>query len=664
MSKRYHGKPNEQIFRFSGRRVDRVLERPWVLLPPGQGPDGFPRPRQPSIAMSGGAQNQWTSVSKALLEEASKLPRGPHGELSFLGDYLSSLASLETPKEVHDMQEVGGANIGVIDVVVTAGRGHKDDANALCLTKPTPIRLELSKDSGTKAVNGKRRRGSRISRGDIFTNERSISDPVNIAQARPKTIGLCPSSIPSDRIKNPARSRRPATSRADAEILLQGFLHSEPRAVRSRAGNIVFPGSSVPFNPTINPDIPVLVIPSATGIDTTAPSHQPYTPLDPHLERFHTPQMTFSPAFEPAPAYSLPAAQESPSTAVTPSARPRRRKLGYVYERVVDRKPTLEEEIGKIEKEAAEAAQVAKETQATQATLKSVYGAEAHLLPRVKDEDVGYLTKYIDRRLRLRDARDGEKQEVKEEVKDVPGRITTTASHKNSNSDNNQSTKPKPKPKSKIIILKIRAPQPPPQPLKSLSLPPLPPPPSSPPPHLPTAFSSTVHLHRPYSSSPLRQQPSNRRVTLRSSDLNKLDNPIQLTPDPPAIPRRHHSRPLVHRLVSDSAPGLGLGPSPGPGPGPALSHSHPPTPTITLTQYLDPDPNPDLTPTPSLSHLAPPSLVTNTNVGLSARLSPSPLSEDSIASYAPPHVLRQVKAERNGWFREVAVVMGARFLVG
>jgi hypothetical protein len=93
------------------------------------------------VASQEGAKERWAAVSKALMIEAGKLGRGKNGELSLLADYLSTLAALAMPSELQAIQKAGGPKMGIIDVVVTAGKGQKDDSNGMLLMEPTPIRL-------------------------------------------------------------------------------------------------------------------------------------------------------------------------------------------------------------------------------------------------------------------------------------------------------------------------------------------------------------------------------------------------------------------------------------------------------------------------------------------------------------------------------------------
>lgn len=173
VSGRFHGdafETTEQIIRFSGRKVHRLLEKPWILVPSGQHADGRSRPERHNMESSGDAKQRWVSVSKALMMEADKLEKRGNGELSKLGDYLSALATLEMPTEVKAMQIVGDPKIGIIDVVITAGKGQKDHAKALRLMKPTPMRLEDPKEASAPMVSDNVQDGS-VSAGRFVHQE-------------------------------------------------------------------------------------------------------------------------------------------------------------------------------------------------------------------------------------------------------------------------------------------------------------------------------------------------------------------------------------------------------------------------------------------------------------------------------------------------------------
>lgn len=131
---------NEQIIRFSGRRIARLLEKPWVYVPPGQNPDKSIREHKRTRGANAGALPRWEAISQMLESEAGRMGGDEDSGYPVLGEYLSSLAKLQMPLEVEEMQKVGGARFGVIDVIVITGKGHKDGATGTMLLEPTHLR--------------------------------------------------------------------------------------------------------------------------------------------------------------------------------------------------------------------------------------------------------------------------------------------------------------------------------------------------------------------------------------------------------------------------------------------------------------------------------------------------------------------------------------------
>ena len=131
---------NEQIIRFSGRRIARLLEKPWVYVPPGQNPDKSIREHKRTRGANTGASSRWEAISQILEIEAGRLGVDEDNGYPVLGEYLSSLAKLQMPLEVEEMQKVGGARFGVIDVIIITGKGHKDGATGTMLLEPTHLR--------------------------------------------------------------------------------------------------------------------------------------------------------------------------------------------------------------------------------------------------------------------------------------------------------------------------------------------------------------------------------------------------------------------------------------------------------------------------------------------------------------------------------------------
>lgn len=131
---------NEHIVRFSGRRIARLLEKPWVYVPPGQNPDKSIREHKRTRGANAGASPRWEAISQMLESEAGRIGGDEDSDYPVLGEYLSSLAKLQMPLEVEEMQKVGGAKFGVIDVIIITGKGHKDGATGTMLLEPTHLR--------------------------------------------------------------------------------------------------------------------------------------------------------------------------------------------------------------------------------------------------------------------------------------------------------------------------------------------------------------------------------------------------------------------------------------------------------------------------------------------------------------------------------------------
>ena len=104
-------------------------------------PDGSLREREQSTTAYAGAAQRWRTVNESLLEEAKKGRRNERGELSLLGQYLESICSIDIPIEIEDLQKAGGPEFGIIDVVLTLGKGLKDPSGAGTVSEPTSLRL-------------------------------------------------------------------------------------------------------------------------------------------------------------------------------------------------------------------------------------------------------------------------------------------------------------------------------------------------------------------------------------------------------------------------------------------------------------------------------------------------------------------------------------------
>ena len=187
---------DDLILRFSGLRVAQKIESSWVLVPPGQTADGKLRdPRRTKGGSKSAALSRWTDISKALHQEATVDANG-----TIIGQYLASLSELEMPVEAETLHSTGGPKYGIIDVVLTAGRGSKKEhAGIEHISEPTRMRV-------VKPRIGERK-GSVADTSKAATSIEQITAPSSSSQ-----------------IVTP-RSR----SFADANIVAQGYTDTLPR---------------------------------------------------------------------------------------------------------------------------------------------------------------------------------------------------------------------------------------------------------------------------------------------------------------------------------------------------------------------------------------------------------------------------------------------------
>ena len=224
--------------RFGGRRVDRLLERPWIIVPSGQNADGTLREHRRGGGGGTGALQRWKAVSHVLKGEAEKGGRNKWGDLSVLGDYLKSLSMLEMPKEVEDLQKGGGVRYGIIDVVLTAGHGKKDNPESGYLSEPARMRTSGLREGGLEAM---------------------LEAPKSLPVRR------------GDRLQATPTATQRAKVFADAEIIRSGFSSLTPRRQVSIPSTVTLQqtGDIVASTPKVFQRDGMFPVPSAPS---TAPS--------------------------------------------------------------------------------------------------------------------------------------------------------------------------------------------------------------------------------------------------------------------------------------------------------------------------------------------------------------------------------------------------------
>lgn len=102
--------------RVTGRRCQRRAEYPWILnvdnIPPTRHRDG--------AAAKLAAQAHWADIANQILREADRCR-----ESSELSSYLRELAKMAVPLSLSNGHVPRDRDFGVIDVVITEGRGKK-----------------------------------------------------------------------------------------------------------------------------------------------------------------------------------------------------------------------------------------------------------------------------------------------------------------------------------------------------------------------------------------------------------------------------------------------------------------------------------------------------------------------------------------------------------
>ncbi|KAL8853553.1 MAG: hypothetical protein Q9221_001539 [Calogaya cf. arnoldii] len=127
---------------FSGVRVGWVTEKPWVVLPSSIINDSIGK-----ASASEDVQDRWGQIARALHCAADSYGRNEGNKPSPTSDYLQSLAEYSMPVTLPEMLEAESKRYAIIDVVVVAGKGRKENASAPYLMNPIPLKLEGSRDT-------------------------------------------------------------------------------------------------------------------------------------------------------------------------------------------------------------------------------------------------------------------------------------------------------------------------------------------------------------------------------------------------------------------------------------------------------------------------------------------------------------------------------------
>lgn len=418
------------------------------------------------------------------------------------------------------------------------------------------------------------------------------------------TEAQSPNSTLDETFTTPTKERRWLGSRADSDILAQGFTF-EARGLRSqselandpvRGGNHARPlGSEGALSNDLLTKNPHKNSPFKFQSSSTKPTPRKNNELrsDQAQEKLPSPQVNLSNASQgtsgrpPDPKSAQPKCV-APVAFMGNSAGPRQRSGRNAWgnwEIVVDDKLTLEEEMESIAAEAARATskmfiQPSASSHARRTTAKnpSGFNEQRSLLRQTGNSKR--------RKLYIEVASDSDDDDIDIDI---------------DNNDNNALANEPIPPKKKSLIVKLKIPRPkrkrppPYQPLIPLS---------------PAPGPGPMPEPEPKPKPPPSPIPTSPRSINRSSPL---------------------SSPASTTFSRDSLT-------------PVFYNPFGPTPEKGPRRFN----------IPAYSPVSP----TNTWPGT------PPLSEDAVVTYAPGNALRQVKSERSGWFVEESIVMGVRFLVG
>ena len=153
---------------FAGYRIDHLAERPWVLLPPNITADGGTRSSRVSITSS----ERWDELSAAILTEARDRGTDQNGDPPPSARFLHALASAPPPPCIVNLQKPGDKTFGVVDVIITAGKGKKPIAKGTRylkrpqkLSDPSytlPPQVDLDSEDATARTDNQREGTSNV----------------------------------------------------------------------------------------------------------------------------------------------------------------------------------------------------------------------------------------------------------------------------------------------------------------------------------------------------------------------------------------------------------------------------------------------------------------------------------------------------------------------
>ncbi|KAI4193447.1 MAG: hypothetical protein LQ348_002858 [Seirophora lacunosa] len=339
--------PNARIF--SGARTHRLKEVPWILKPPANA--NVSSIGQNEAARTAEiARNRWTDISDRLTLAAETNGRNKKGELPVVGRYLQSLAAVPMPATLLDVLRTSRNHFAVIDVVVIAGKGSKEDVSGDYQFGVLPLELPgygLHTHSGPPKDDPEARREqqkdgpSRIKRS--FADEEIAAQSFSLHHVPRNSTGGLTLQIGSRKEDDTDLSKDPSDNQAFRRTESTNGSEAEPAHAPSTSG------AREPHIPRGLLSLPPRRIPSArkTPVSFKTPQSNEVPITLPSFTRHLTDERPI-----PAPA-SVP---RPSSMSATPTARyhhPGKRKRVYYYD-VLDTRQTTAEEMEDIAKQAAD----------------------------------------------------------------------------------------------------------------------------------------------------------------------------------------------------------------------------------------------------------------------------------------------------------------------
>ena len=245
-------------FIVSGSRVDRLLERAWLLAKPCQ--------QRPTIDIEAQLQEdrltiarRWHAICTALRHEAFTYGVNSSERRPPLADYLTSLSEMDVPETLFDHRSSETMQLSVIDAIISLGEGKKYNTKAGYLD--TAHKMEDSRylDHTSTLPRQSLTPGSKELHWSLDTVDCSTrsafptqASPQQYAKTSPTFSGGSRSYTPVSTDFNQRLTSSPLgflDAARDADVTHSGAGNDDPSPIKTRRRNFCLPLSG-PRNPT------------------------------------------------------------------------------------------------------------------------------------------------------------------------------------------------------------------------------------------------------------------------------------------------------------------------------------------------------------------------------------------------------------------------------